>query len=368
MSGKRKRTESSKGLSRADSLLAQLDALSGPSSQPSPVRTPAAKRQKVAPFPSETAPPIAKAAPSTAVSARSGIKAASSKASPSIQAGPSQAGPSKLKVPASPVKGKKKKGEEKRPGRYRSRCPVAILERLERVLSQRFYMVYTVTIGPKPSCDCPDALKGNHCKHIIFVFIKVLQVPQSSELWYQSGLLSSELESIFNNAPTAPRASAKHIQDAYDRATGKVEKQAESSTTANKMPEEGDDCAICYDGMHGQAASALVWCRVCKNALHKECFNQYKSSEMGRGKRSVNCVYCRSEWPTSLPAGGSGGARRTSEGYLNLADAVGISSQRDTIDLSLTARQTTKARPEAQDARLDMVDAITGPAEDITDE
>ncbi|KAL1667916.1 hypothetical protein GGF50DRAFT_47743 [Schizophyllum commune] len=363
MSGKRKRTESSKGLSRADSLLAQLDALSGPSSQPSPVRTPAAKRQKVAALPSETAPPIAKAAPSTAVSARS-----SSKASPSIQAGPSQASPSKLKVPASPTKGKKKKDEEKRPGRYRSRCPVAILERLERVLSQRFYMVYTVTIGPKPSCDCPDALKGNHCKHIIFVFIKVLQVPQSSELWYQSGLLSSELESIFNSAPTAPRASAKHIQDAYDRATGKVEKQAESSTTANKMPEEGDDCAICYDGMHGQAASALVWCRVCKNALHKECFNQYKSSEMGRGKRSVNCVYCRSEWPISSPAGGSGGARRTSEGYLNLADAVGISSQRDTIDLSLTARQTTKARPEAQDARLDMVDAIMGPAEDITEE
>ena len=92
-----------------------------------------------------------------------------------------------------------------------------------------------------------------------------------------SGLLSSELESIFNNAPTAPRASAKHIQDAYDRATGKVKKQAESSTTANKMPEEGDDCAICYDGMHGQAASALVWCRVCKNALHKECFNQCMS-------------------------------------------------------------------------------------------
>ena len=137
MSGKRKRTESSKGLSRADSLLAQLDALSGPSSQPSPLRTPAAKRQKVSPFPSETAPPIAKAAPSSAVSARSGIKAASSKASPSIQAGPSQAGPSKLKIPAFPAKGKKKKDEEKRPGRYRSRCPVAILERLDRVLSQR---------------------------------------------------------------------------------------------------------------------------------------------------------------------------------------------------------------------------------------
>ena len=38
------------------------------------------------------------------------------------------------------------------------------------------------------------------------------------------------------------------------------------------------------------------------------------------------------------------------------------------VDLSLTARQTTKARPEAQDVWLDMVVAIMGPAEDITDE
>ena len=38
------------------------------------------------------------------------------------------------------------------------------------------------------------------------------------------------------------------------------------------------------------------------------------------------------------------------------------------VDLPLTVRQTTKGRPEAQDARLDMVDAIMGPAEDITEE
>lgn len=137
MSGKRKRTESSKGLSRADSLLAQLDALSGPSSQPSPVRTPAAKRQKVTPFPSEPAQSSAKAGPSTVVPSRPGIKAPSSTASPSTQARLSHASPSTLKPSSSSLKGKKKKNEEKRPGRYRSRCPVAILERLERVLSQR---------------------------------------------------------------------------------------------------------------------------------------------------------------------------------------------------------------------------------------
>lgn len=29
--------------------------------------------------------------------------------------------------------------------------------------------IYTITIGKAPSCSCPDARKGNQCKHIIYV-------------------------------------------------------------------------------------------------------------------------------------------------------------------------------------------------------
>jgi hypothetical protein len=29
--------------------------------------------------------------------------------------------------------------------------------------------LYTVTIAKEPTCTCPDALKGNQCKHIIYV-------------------------------------------------------------------------------------------------------------------------------------------------------------------------------------------------------
>ena len=28
--------------------------------------------------------------------------------------------------------------------------------------------LYKVTIGKEPSCDCPDACKGNQCKHICY--------------------------------------------------------------------------------------------------------------------------------------------------------------------------------------------------------
>lgn len=29
--------------------------------------------------------------------------------------------------------------------------------------------IYTVVIGKVPSCSCPHARKGNHCKHIVYV-------------------------------------------------------------------------------------------------------------------------------------------------------------------------------------------------------
>lgn len=34
------------------------------------------------------------------------------------------------------------------------------------------FKVYEVVIDKVPGCSCPDALKGNHCKHLLFVFLK----------------------------------------------------------------------------------------------------------------------------------------------------------------------------------------------------
>ena len=59
-------------------------------------------------------------------------------------------------------------------------------EKQEGALSEKFLVlgstgnVYTVMIKHVLSCDCPDALKGNHCKHILFVLIRVLHQPSHS--------------------------------------------------------------------------------------------------------------------------------------------------------------------------------------------
>ncbi|KAJ7732333.1 hypothetical protein DFH07DRAFT_906092 [Mycena maculata] len=249
---------------------------------------------------------------------------------------------------------------EKRGAIFKKKCPGNIMDRVERVMSQRFYMVdrnraegelkeefqvlgstgniYTVTIQHRPSCNCPDAQKGNHCKHILFIFFKVLQVTQASGLWYQKALLTTELETIFAQAPLAPNALAHpRIREAYARATGK----ATTSSQPPSTPEEGgpkkrapgpdDDCPICYDGMH--EAPSLTYCEACGNAVHGECFAQWKQTASSKGAK-LTCIYCRAEWPTasgsSAGGSGAGGARTTAGGYLNMAGVAGLSPQRDT--------------------------------------
>ncbi|TDL21594.1 hypothetical protein BD410DRAFT_724161 [Rickenella mellea] len=240
---------------------------------------------------------------------------------------------------------------EKRGAIFKKACPKNILERVDRVISQRFFMidrrregselreefsvlgstgnVYTVSIDRKPSCNCPDASKGNHCKHILFIFLKVLQVPQNSTHWYQKGLLTSELAEIFRDAPPAPGSVATaRIREAYAKATGKApatssQEDASAGGKKRRIPVEGDDCPVCYEGMHGSPQSKLAFCEECGNALHKECFQQW-----ARSKPNPTCVFCRAKWVTPGASGASGSAS-TSEGYVNLGGVAGVSPVRD---------------------------------------
>ncbi|KAF9524458.1 hypothetical protein CPB83DRAFT_773736 [Crepidotus variabilis] len=278
-------------------------------------------------------------------------------------AGPSStphAGPSQ--APFRKGKGKKKAveeesqgtGEEKRKAVFKPRCPQNILDRVERVMYQRIFMidrtrhgddlreeysilgstgnVYTVTIDNLPRCNCPDAVRGNHCKHILFVFLKVLQVSQASGLWYQKALLTNELEQIFRNAPLAPQARAdSRVVAEFARATGKTPVQAEPEKSGGnkRIPEEGDDCPICYDGIHGAPEASLVFCGQCGNALHNECFGEWRKTAARNGK-DLTCVWCRAAWVVPGPAGATGSAKRVQGGYLNLAGAAGLDQTRDT--------------------------------------
>ncbi|KAK0448525.1 hypothetical protein EV421DRAFT_1782786 [Armillaria borealis] len=249
----------------------------------------------------------------------------------------------KAKTPREP-----KPKPEKRGAIFKKKCPQNILDRLDRVIEQRFFMidrerdgdelketfrvlgstgnVYTVVIDHIPRCDCPDASKGNHCKHIIFVFIKVLQVPHESSHWYQKALLTTELQDVFAHAPSA--VADERLRQAHLRATGKAPASDSTNASNKRMPTEEDDCPVCYDKMHTEPENRLTWCEVCGNALHGVCFAQWRTTAQNSGK-NVTCVWCRAEWV--LPDAGKGkGKAIGEEGYVNLAAVAGLSSQRDT--------------------------------------
>ncbi|KAF8177222.1 hypothetical protein BJ912DRAFT_1024225 [Pholiota molesta] len=245
---------------------------------------------------------------------------------------------------------------EKRQAMFKKKCPQDTLVRLERVMNQRIYMidrnrtgelqeefsvlgstgnVYNVVVDHKPRCNCPDAAKGNHCKHIVFIMLKVLHVNQQSGYWYQKALLTTELEEIFARAPPAPNSMAHpHIREAYARATGKAPAAAPTPTPSNdrrRIPGPGDDCPVCYDGMNGVAEDSLVFCGDCGNAVHKECFGEWQRTAAKTGK-NLTCVWCRARWVLTPAVGGGVGASasRGLDGYLNLAGVGGVSPVRDT--------------------------------------
>lgn len=70
--------------------------------------------------------------------------------------------------------------------------------------------VYTVVdTNLRPTCDCPDSQKNGTCKHISFVMLRVLHVPESSQIWYLRGLLPTELAHIF--ATSFPNPLERHL-------------------------------------------------------------------------------------------------------------------------------------------------------------
>ncbi|TVY94283.1 hypothetical protein LAWI1_G000464 [Lachnellula willkommii] len=241
-----------------------------------------------------------------------------------------------------PKRARKKKGEEpeeKRLRRTRVKAPATYLERLHRVKTQKMFLIerkrtisedstheeevfdiagttgniYQVTVNKEPRCSCPDGMKGNQCKHIIYVLVNVLKTRE--DLAYQLAFLTTELTEIFANAPIPPQS------DAPSTAT---------DTGGQRKPIDGD-CPVC--AMEFEEAEKvrgeIIWCKAaCGQNVHRHCFEQWARAKPGQ---DVKCVYCRSLWKGDedtikrITTGGQVNA----EGYVNVAGELGLSGQRD---------------------------------------
>lgn len=160
--------------------------------------------------------------------------------------------------------------------------------------------------------------------------LKVLRIPSSSNLWYQAGLLNTELAAIFAHARPALSSSAEQrAAKAYKIAIGEEKPDPSGSNTGlveKRLPTEGDSCPVCYEDFDVGSEQGLVFCLAlngCGNGIHAECFAQW-----AKQAQPVTCVSCRAEWKSPASSNAAAGPSY-SEGYLNLADQTGLSRKRD---------------------------------------
>ncbi|OVA08551.1 zinc finger protein [Macleaya cordata] len=160
--------------------------------------------------------------------------------------------------------------------------------------------VYTVTLTTTPSCNCPD--RTIPCKHILFVFLRVLGISIDDPCLRRRTLRSCQLTRLLNT-PMSPQTLAG--ERARERFHHLFSQSAVGPPPRIELG-DGATCPICLDEMDNE--NKIVECGTCRNALHKQCLITWKRS---RG-RSANCVICRARWRE----------RAEQDRYLNLAAYV----------------------------------------------
>lgn len=154
--------------------------------------------------------------------------------------------------------------------------------------------VYTINLCSTPSCSCPDP--SVPCKHILFVFIRVLGVPLDDACLRRRTLRPCQLHRLLAT-PTVPESlAAASLRQRFQQLlssnnNGRNLQEGDLMNNERIEIEEGSSCPVCLEEIGKE--EKVVACGTCENPIHEECFNMWKRS---RGKRRVRCVICRAKW------------------------------------------------------------------------
>ncbi len=258
---------------------------------------------------------------------------------------------------------KKRRGAESRRGaRFAPRPSAAVRERIARAHAHRLYLlhaaprqeapegwrqsfavlgatanVYDVVISRTPSCSCPDAARGNICKHRLFVLLRVLRRREDDPLLWQRALLEAEVRDLLSALPAAAAARDDVGDDAGDAGALAMEAlrqayRARTAAPAARRPLGGSDCGVCYEALlrddDGAEAEAMAWCASCGNATHAACFARWRAARAAQQQQRdgdaaallVTCVYCRAPWRQNDNSEEAASAAGGSAAYLSLRD------------------------------------------------
>jgi len=264
----------------------------------------------------------------------------------------------------------KKSPPEKRSRRYRSSCPKSIEQRIVRSLTQRLFLIkrgefndgtidsngcscefhilgstgniYDVIIRKVATCSCPDHAKGNLCKHILFVLLKVMSLDNKSPLIYQAAWIETELIEMFEQMNRRYRQlggtvlANRAVQESFAKlGKGEEEEEKDIGGVVRKQIDQEDDCPVCFDTLQNNSLTT-VYCRGrCGANFHKNCIEHW----LQQNQQNPTCPMCRVPWEES-----SGNTKPNSEGFTNLGKLQGLSSNRDTSSYSEYLHHSYKRR------------------------
>ncbi|XP_076918288.1 uncharacterized protein LOC143578683 [Bidens hawaiensis] len=200
--------------------------------------------------------------------------------------------------------------------------PEPLTKRILRALEQRLRLlhrsnseffilgatgnVYTVNLAASPSCTCPD--RTTPCKHILFLYIRVLSVSLDDPCLWRTTLHPNQVARLLSAPVSLETVAGLTIRQRFQE----MYQHRAATHPGGKVPpvqaEEGAECPVCLEDM-GREGRKLVACATCKNPIHEECLLAWKRSSR---RRSTSCVICRARWRD----------RAEQERYINLSAYV----------------------------------------------
>lgn len=246
---------------------------------------------------------------------------------------------------------------EKRLKRYREKPTTAICQRIDRARTQRLYLVqrsevndlacdfvvlgstgnvYDVRVSKIPKCSCPDHARGNLCKHILFIMLKVIGLDPGSPLVYQAAYLDEELGELFalmlSRRVGGSIMANEEVKATYvSLITNGNDTDVETAGADRKALDDDDsDCPICFDRM--DVSGNLTYCRAaCGTNFHADCIQRWLGQQ---NRTQPTCPNCRQPWETSTKKQGNSGR----QGFTNLGVLQGQSLKRDTSSYASSSR------------------------------
>ncbi|SNX83390.1 uncharacterized protein MEPE_02097 [Melanopsichium pennsylvanicum] len=173
--------------------------------------------------------------------------------------------------------------------------------------------VYKILVDRSVSCTCMDfKLRRQVCKHLLFVYIKVLRLGSHMPVYNKVRLSNDEVEKVFEEAlddPVAQVMAKPELRNAWEKAVGYKSDDYEPTTSSSAsneelipggkrlIPEEGDVCGVCYEDLEAGSAEGLEFClESCGRPIHTDCLETWFNT---RGFAQT-CIWCRARWRNPL--------------------------------------------------------------------